>query len=211
MATTTLVMGSTHSASEAAHKRTGLIVIAGPTASGKSVLAMRLAERLGGVVIGADSMQLYHELPILTAQPSAEDRKAVPHRLYGVLGARDAGSVGSWLDLAAAAIAEASAAGAWAIVTGGTGLYLKALLHGIAPVPEIPPGARETLRRSADGMPSEVLHLVLAIFDAEMAARLKDVGLLFVGESHTVPAAVFLGIGLVILGCLGTAVVSSVG
>ena len=117
---------------------TGTIVLGGPTASGKSTLAMRLAETSGGVVINADSMQLYRELRIVTARPSPADEARVPHRLYGVLAADRPGSAGSWLAMAKGAIDEAKAQGRPAIVVGGTGLYLHALLHGLADVPPVP-------------------------------------------------------------------------
>ena len=126
----------------------GLVVIGGPSASGKSALALRLAEALDGVIINADSMQLYRELPLLTAQADAADEARVPHRLYGVLGAAEPASVGRWLALAGEAIAASSvAAGRLPIVVGGTGLYLTALLHGLAPVPEVP----AAVRRAAAG------------------------------------------------------------
>ena len=115
---------------------TGLIVVAGPTASGKSALALRLAEAERGVIINADSMQLYRDLRVLTARPTPEDQARAPHRLYGILDAADPASAGRWLQLAGAAIGEALAARRPAIVVGGTGLYLHALLHGLAPVPD---------------------------------------------------------------------------
>ena len=118
---------------------TGLIVVAGPTASGKSALALRLAEAERGVIINADSMQLYRDLRGLTARPAPEDQARAPHRLYGILDAADPASAGRWLQLAGAAIGEALAERRPAIVVGGTGLYLHALLHGLAPVPDIPP------------------------------------------------------------------------
>ena len=124
-----------------------LIVIAGPTASGKSALALRLAEAADGVVINADSMQLYRDLRIITARPGAADEARAPHRLFGILDADEPASVGRWLQLASSAIAEAAAAQRPAIVVGGTGLYLRALLHGLAPVPDIP----EPIRTAARG------------------------------------------------------------
>ena len=101
-------------------------MIGGPTASGKSTLAMQLAERCGGVIVNADSMQLYRELRIVTARPSTAEEARIPHRLYGVLAADRPGSAGSWLALAKGAIDEAKAQGRPAIVVGGTGLYLHA-------------------------------------------------------------------------------------
>jgi tRNA dimethylallyltransferase len=125
---------------------TGLMVVAGPTASGKSALALRLAEAERGVIINADSMQLYRDLRLLTARPTAEDQARAPHRLYGILDAADPASAGRWLQLAGAAIDEALAERRPAIVVGGTGLYLHALLHGLAPVPDIPADVRRAAR-----------------------------------------------------------------
>jgi tRNA dimethylallyltransferase len=150
-----------------------LAVIAGPTASGKSALALRLAEAAGGVIINADGMQLYRDLRILTARPGAADEARAPHRLFGVLDADDPASAGRWLQLAQAAIAEATAASRPAIVVGGTGLYLHALLHGLAPVPEIPEPIRTAarVRLAEGGLPA--LRAALAGLDPVMAARLR--------------------------------------
>jgi tRNA dimethylallyltransferase len=150
-----------------------LAVIAGPTASGKSALALRLAAAAGGVIINADSMQLYRDLRILTARPGAADEARAPHRLFGILEAGDPASVGRWLQLAQAAIAEATAAGRPAIVVGGTGLYLHALLHGLAPVPDVPEPIRTAarMRLVERGLPA--LRAELAELDPVMAARLR--------------------------------------
>ena len=102
----------------------GLIVVGGPTASGKSAYALALAEALGGVIVNADSMQLYRELRVLTARPTAAEEARAPHRLYGVLPAAEPCSAGRWLAMAEAAIGEVAAAGRPALVVGGTGLYL---------------------------------------------------------------------------------------
>src|SRR5262245_30946360 len=118
------------------------ILIAGPTASGKSGLALALAERLGGTVINADSMQVYRELRILTARPTAEDEARAPHLLYGFIGGAEAYSAGRYATDAAAAIAEAQAAGRVPIVVGGTGLYFKTLLEGLSPIPATDPQVR---------------------------------------------------------------------
>src|SRR5215475_3512780 len=114
------------------------IVIAGPTASGKSRLAVALAERCAGVVINADSMQVYRELSVLTARPTAEDERLAPHALYGFVPAREAYSAGRFAADAVRAIAAARAGGRVPIVVGGTGLYFKALLEPLAPIPAIP-------------------------------------------------------------------------
>ena len=116
-----------------------VLVIAGPTASGKTALALELAERLDGVVINADSMQVYRELRILTDRPSPQDEARVPHRLFGVLPASERGSAAWWRDAASAEIDTVRASGKLPILCGGTGLYLNALMQGIAEVPPVPP------------------------------------------------------------------------
>src|SRR5262245_65992270 len=110
--------------------RPDAILIAGPTASGKSVLALTLAEKLGGVVINADSMQVYRDLRIITARPSPPEEARVPHRLYGHVDAADNYSVGRWLTDAQAALGEARRADRIPVIAGGTGLYFKALPQG---------------------------------------------------------------------------------
>jgi tRNA dimethylallyltransferase len=115
-----------------------ITLITGPTASGKSALAMRMAEETGAEIVGADSMQLYAGLPILTAAPSAEERARVPHHLVGVVDAGTSWSVGRWLDAALAALADIAARGKPAIVVGGTGLYFAALTRGLADIPVAP-------------------------------------------------------------------------
>ena len=150
-----------------------LLVIAGPTAGGKSALALRAAEAAGGVIVNADSMQLYRDLRTLTARPGAADEARAPHRLFGILDAGEPASVGRWLQLAQAAIAEARAARQPAIVVGGTGLYLHALLHGLAPVPDVPEQVRTAtrMRLREGGLPA--LRAELAELDPVMAARLR--------------------------------------
>ena len=126
-----------------------VILIAGPTASGKSALALALAEKLGGEVVNADSMQVYRDLRIITARPTPDEEQRVPHRLYGHVDAAENYSVGRWCADAAAALAAAQAAGRPAIVIGGTGLYFNALTRGIAAVPPIPAEIREEVRAPA--------------------------------------------------------------
>ncbi|MGA9603287.1 MAG: tRNA (adenosine(37)-N6)-dimethylallyltransferase MiaA [Methyloceanibacter sp.] len=150
------------------------ILIAGPTASGKSVVALALAERLGGTVINADSMQLYRELRVLTARPSEADEALAPHRLYGVVSASEAFSVGRWLEAAQAAIAEARDAGSVPILVGGTGLYFKALIEGLAPIPDIPSEVRAYWREQAARLTPEALHRELAARDPGVAAKLRS-------------------------------------
>jgi tRNA dimethylallyltransferase len=148
------------------------ILIAGPTASGKSGLALALAERLGGTVVNADSMQVYRELRVLTARPTAEDEARAPHALYGFTSGTDAYSAGRYAADAARAIADARAAGRVPIMVGGTGLYFKVLLEGLSPIPAADPEVRAFWRAEAARRPAVELHAVLAGRDPEMAARL---------------------------------------
>ena len=122
------------------------VLIAGPTASGKSALALALATEIGGVIINADSMQVYRDLRVITARPTAEEEAQAPHKLYGHVDAAENYSVGRWLRDAQAAIAEARAAGQVPIIVGGTGLYFMALTRGLAAVPPIPPEIRTDVR-----------------------------------------------------------------
>ena len=124
------------------------VLIAGPTASGKSALALGLAERIGGAVVNADSMQVYRDLDVLTARPSAADLARAPHRLYGHVPAAEPYSVAAWRRDVAGVLDEVRAAGLVPIVTGGTGLYFRSLVEGLADVPEIPPEVRERWRRT---------------------------------------------------------------
>lgn len=140
------------------------LLIAGPTASGKSGLALDLAERLGGEVVNADALQVYAELSILTARPTTADLARAPHALYGVLSAREACSAARWVGLARAAMDAAWAQGRVPILVGGTGLYLRALTDGLADIPPIP----DTVRDMARAM---MAHLGAARFHAELAAR----------------------------------------
>jgi tRNA dimethylallyltransferase len=149
------------------------ILLAGPTASGKSRLAVDLARRHGGVVVNADSMQVYAELRVLTARPSAEDEQAAPHRLYGRVPAATRYSVGRWLGDVVPVIAETRRAGRVAILVGGTGLYFKALCEGLAAVPAIPAGVRAAIRAEAAGVDTPALHVRLAAVDPEDAARVR--------------------------------------
>lgn len=148
------------------------ILIAGPTASGKSKLALDLARTHGGCIINADSMQVYRELRILTARPSADDEAAVPHRLYGHVPACQAYSVARYVEDAAGAVREAQASGLRPILTGGTGLYFKALLEGLSPIPPIADEVRAHWRAQAEALGGPALHAVLAQRDPDMAERL---------------------------------------
>ncbi|WP_426257693.1 tRNA (adenosine(37)-N6)-dimethylallyltransferase MiaA [Sphingomonas sp. DC1600-2] len=145
-----------------------LALIAGPTASGKSALAIAVAEQHDGVVINADSAQVYRDLRVLTARPTAEDEARVPHRLFGHVDGADSYSAARWANAAAREIDAADAAGKLPVLVGGTGLYLRTLLDGIAPVPEIDPQIREEVR----ALPVAEAHAALALLDPPAAARL---------------------------------------
>jgi tRNA dimethylallyltransferase len=149
------------------------LILAGPTASGKSALALALAERVGGTVINADSMQVYRELRVLTARPTPAEEARLPHRLYGVRPAAEAASVAWWRGAALAAMREARAAGRLPILCGGTGMYLASLTQGLSDIPPVPAPAREEARRllATEGAPA--LHARLAGLDPETAARLR--------------------------------------
>ncbi len=145
-------------------------LIAGPTASGKSALALSIAARHDGVVINADSAQVYADLRILTARPSAEEEARVPHRLFGHVDAADATySAARWAAEATRAIDATLAEGKLPILVGGTGLYIRTLLDGIAPVPAIDPDLREQVR----ALPVAEAHAALALLDPRAAARLN--------------------------------------
>jgi tRNA dimethylallyltransferase len=156
-----------------ADDRPAALLVAGPTASGKSALALALALRLGGTVINADSMQVYRELRILTARPTPAEEAAVPHRLYGVRPAAEAGSVALWRAAALGEMAAARASGRLPILCGGTGLYFAALTDGIADIPDVGAAARDEARRRLAEQGSAALHAVLAEVDPATAARLR--------------------------------------
>jgi tRNA dimethylallyltransferase len=147
-----------------------IILIAGPTASGKSALALALAKKLGGTIINADSMQVYRDLRIITARPTPDEEARVPHRLYGHVDAAENFSVGRWCtevaDVLAATQREA------AIVVGGTGLYFSALTRGLAAVPPIPAQIRNEVRARLASDGAEALHADLTRRDPATAARL---------------------------------------
>ncbi len=149
-------------------KRRALIV-AGPTCSGKSALALHLARRFGGTVINADSMQTYRELRVLTARPTPEEEAAAPHRLYGVRPAAEPGSAAWWRGAALGAMDAA----ATPILCGGTGLYLRALTAGLADIPDPGADARSEARRLLAAEGAEALHARLAAADPDTAATLR--------------------------------------
>src|SRR5467141_3515807 len=149
------------------------VLIAGPTASGKSALALELAQKTGGVVINADSMQVYRDLRVITARPTPEEEATVPHRLYGHVDAAVNLSAGHWVADAAAALAEARAQNRLPIFVGGSGLYFKALTRGLSAVPPVPVAIREEVRARLERDGVEALHAALAQRDPASAERLK--------------------------------------
>ncbi len=149
------------------------ILITGPTASGKSALAVELAKRHDGVVINADSMQVYDTLRVLTARPSDEDMEGVPHYLYGHVPAATAYSTGAWLRDVTALLPQLRADGRLPVFVGGTGLYFKALTGGLSNMPAIPEEIRTRLRARLIEEGGAVLHAELAARDADVAAALN--------------------------------------
>lgn len=152
---------------------TKAVLIAGPTASGKSALALALAEATGGVVINTDSMQVYRDLRVLTARPTPDEEARAPHRLYGYCDAAVNCSAGSWVADTAAVLAEVWAANRLPIFTGGTGLYFKALTRGLSAVPPIPQAVRDEVRARMDRDGVEALHAELARRDPISGAKLN--------------------------------------
>lgn len=154
-------------------KRPAAVLIAGPTTSGKSALALDLARRFDGVVINTDAMQVYRDLRRLSARPDAADEAAAPHRLYGHVDGAVNYSVGHFLREAGALLAELRGAGRVPILAGGTGLYFRALEEGLSDLPPVPDAVREAVRASAEGRPTAALHADLAARDPGGAARLR--------------------------------------
>ncbi len=150
-----------------------VLVVTGPTASGKSALALAFARLRGGCVINADAMQTYDAFPILTAQPTAEERAAVPHVLYGVLPLSQNLSAGRWSTMASAAIERCQAAGQIPILCGGSGLYIRTLMQGISPVPEVPAEIRQRGNAEWESMGGAAFRARLAERDPEIVAVLK--------------------------------------
>jgi tRNA dimethylallyltransferase len=149
------------------------VLIAGPTASGKSALALKLAQKAGGIVINADSMQVYRDLRVITARPTRQEEALVPHRLYGHVDAGVNFSAGSWLADAARVLSEARGQNRLPILVGGSGLYFKALTRGLSAVPPIPAELREGVRARLERDGVEALHAELARRDPASAERLK--------------------------------------
>lgn len=156
-----------------------MALLAGPTASGKSALALELAKRTRGVIVNADSAQIYRDLPILSAAPAVEDRKLVEHRLYGIRDGADPCSAADWADMARTEIAEVHKSGRLPILVGGTGLYIRTLLDGIAPVPPVDPDIRKRVRSTSVEENRKRLEQV----DPGAAARLRPADTARIGRA----------------------------
>ncbi len=149
-----------------------VLLIAGPTASGKSALALRLAQTLDGEIVNADALQIYADLRILTARPSAQDEALVPHHLFGVADAGDGWSVGRWLKAATPLLEAIAHRGRAAIIVGGTGLYFKALTEGLAEIPPVTEAVRQAVSARFDAMGEAAFREALTARDSEAEARI---------------------------------------
>lgn len=149
-----------------------VVIIAGPTASGKTELALQVAERFVGEIVNADSMQVYDRLEILSARPGADEMARVPHHLFGCLAPSERCSAGRWLEMAGVMLADIHARGRLPVVTGGTGLYLKALTEGLAPVPAVPDATVAHISAHFDDIGGPAFKAELAVVDPAAAARL---------------------------------------
>jgi tRNA dimethylallyltransferase len=149
------------------------VLIAGPTASGKSALALAVAEGIGGVVVNTDSMQVYRDLAVITARPNADEMARIPHLLYGHIDAAENYSVGRFVEDAAIALEQAHAQGRVPVFTGGSGLYFKALTAGLAAIPPVPPDVRGAVRARLDASGPVALYEELARRDPAAAAQLR--------------------------------------
>ena len=153
-------------------KAAPVLLIAGPTASGKSALALRLAERLGGEIVNADALQLYADLRVLSARPTSDEMATAPHHLFGLADGADGWSVGRWLDAALPILADIAGRGRRAIVAGGTGLYFRALTKGLAEIPAVPPAVRRAAADSFEQLGEDAFRQALAARDPAAAARI---------------------------------------
>ena len=154
------------------HHTKGAILIAGPTASGKSALALAVAERYGGEIVNADSMQVYADMRVLTARPSVEDEARVPHHLYGVIGAGEHCSAGKWSRLALEAIRDIEARGKVPVIVGGTGLYFRTLVEGLSPIPAVADDVRAAVRAEVAAA-GEGAHALLQAADPVLAEVIR--------------------------------------
>ena len=149
------------------------LLIAGPTASGKSAVALALAKRFGGLVVNADSMQVYRDLRTLTARPSEAEEREAPHRLFGAIDGAENFSVGRWLAAAKAILDEIADRPGPLLFVGGTGLYFRALTQGLSDIPHVPEAVRAAVRAEAESEATAALHARLAERDPLTAARLR--------------------------------------
>ena len=149
-----------------------VFLIAGPTASGKSALALNLAERLGGEIVNADALQIYRDLRLLTARPSPREEERAPHHLYGTVDGADGWSVGRWLRAAQPILADIAGRGRPAVVTGGTGLYFQALTRGLAEIPATPKTDRSRTQAQFDALGERAFRQALAKVDPAAADRI---------------------------------------
>ena len=183
-----------------------IILLAGPTASGKSATALAWARDYGGEIVNSDSMQVYAELSDLTARPSADEVAQCPHHLYGILKGDDPCSADRWRDMAIAVIEDIWQRGGVPIVVGGTGLYFKSLTEGLSPVPEIDPHIRQEIRQTITSETAPQAHARLRQLDPQMADRLSsrdtqrisralEVILSFSSATPTIPLSWFFRFG----------------
>ena len=155
------------------NKERDYIMIAGPTAGGKSAYALALAEALDGVIINADSMQVYSDLSVLTARPSPKDEARVEHRLYGEIDGAIRFSAGMWLEAARAHIQTIREKGKWPILVGGTGFYLRAAEEGLSAIPDVPDATRQRVIAEHREKGGQAMLAQLLAFDPEIASRLE--------------------------------------
>ena len=149
-----------------------LVVIGGPTASGKSPLALDLAEIVGGEIINGDSMQVYQELRLLTARPGPDEEQRVPHHLYGFMSVAERCSVALWAEAARRAVTDCLARGSQPIIVGGTGLYLATFMRGLSPIPDVPASVRADVMARVDGFTAQDLHDLARSVDPDLAQRI---------------------------------------
>jgi len=149
-----------------------ILILAGPTASGKSALALDIAPKIDAVIINADSKQVYRDIPLITAQPSAEEQQQVPHRLYGVVSAAEHITAPQWAMRAKENIDAVHVQGKIPLLVGGSGLYIQTLMQGLSPVPAIDPAIRDAARRRLSEIGNAAFHAELEALDVAMARRL---------------------------------------
>lgn len=155
------------------NKMQKVAILTGPTASGKTKLALEIAQKIPAVIINGDAMQLYREIPVLSAQPTREEQALCPHALYGVLDIPDECTTARWAQMAVTEIRKAWEKGLLPLIVGGSGLYHKTLMEGISPVPGMSEAARKEARALIKEIGNEAFHVKLAEVDPEIAARLK--------------------------------------